>query len=145
MIVSGLDFGILMQCIQTIECRRDTEFEGILLLKKKMLAARKVSPEEVPSDVVTMNSFVKLKQISTDSVFTVKLVYPDFENVNECRISIFSALGQAIFLRRKGDQVSYTAWGKENCIRIMNIIFQPEANGNYYARKYNWNWCHEMR
>lgn len=145
MIVSGLDFGILMQCIRTLEYRRDTKIECIQLLKRKMLAARKVRPEEVPSDVVTMNSFINLKQIETDSTFAVKLVYPEFENVNECRISVFSALGQAIFLRKRGDEVSYTAWGKENRIRIMNIIFQPEAKGNYYARKHNWSWCHEMR
>jgi len=130
MIVSNSDFKVLMQCINTLENRHTTRFEEIQLLKKKILLAKKVKIQKVPSEIVTMNSFVELNRINTGLKFKIQLVYPDFENIRECRISIFSALGVAIYLRKIGDEVIYSTWKNENRIRITDIIFQHAANGN---------------
>lgn len=134
MIISTLDSGLLMKCIRAIEGRHTTKFEEIQVLKWKIFWARKVKPQNVPRNVVTMNSFVELKRNNTNTSFTIKLVFPEFENIKENKISIFSALGTAIFSAKVGDEVVYRTWKNENHIRITDVIFQPEANGNYYVR-----------
>ena len=113
---------------------QNTTSEDIQLLKTKLLSAYKVNPQELAPDVVTMNSFVKLNQVNTGIIYTVKLVYPEFEDMKEWKVSIFSALGRAIFLRKIGDQVIYKSRKREMRVKIMDVIFQPEANGNYYMK-----------
>lgn len=132
--ISILDFEVLMKSILTIEDCQNTTSEDIQLLKAKILSAYKVNPQELAPDVVTMNSFVKLNQVNTGIIYTVKLVYPEFEDIKEWKVSIFSALGRAIFSRKIGDQVIYKSRKRELRVKIMDVIFQPEANGNYYMK-----------
>lgn len=132
--ISILDFEVLMKCILTTENCQNTTSEDIKLLKTKILSAYKVNPQELAPDVVTMNSFVKLNQVNTGIIYTVKLVYPEFEDIKEWKVSIFSALGRAIFSRKIGDQVIYKSRKRELRVKIMDVIFQPEANGNYYMK-----------
>lgn len=134
MIVSTLDFELLMKCILTIENRQNTKSEDVQLFKEKILLAQKIDPQNFPTDVVSMNSFVKLSQVITGVTFAAKLVYPDYENIQEFKVSVFSNLGKAIFSKKIGDEVIYRARRKEIRIKIMDVIFQPEANGNYYIK-----------
>jgi regulator of nucleoside diphosphate kinase len=134
MIVSILDFELLMKCILAIESRQNTNSVNLQLFRKKITSAQKVNPQDFPPNVVSMNSFIKLNQVNTGIIFTVKLVYPEFENIKERKISIFSTMGEAIFSRRIGDEVTYKTRQKEKRIKIMDVIFQPEANGNYYIK-----------
>lgn len=130
MIISNSDFEVLMQCINALENRHTTRFKEIQFLKKKILLAKRVMIQKVPSEIVTMNSFVELQKINTGLKLKIQLVYPDFENIREHRISIFSALGVAIYLRKIGDEVIYSTWRNENRIRIADVIFQTAAIGN---------------
>lgn len=134
MIISTLDSEVLIKCIRAVEGRHTTGLEEIQTLKRKISLARRMEPQQVPQNIVTMNSFVELQQIHTDHFFAIKLVYPDYANKLDNRISVFSALGAAIFAQKVGDEVVYTTW-KQNRIKIMDVLFQPEANGNFYSRK----------
>lgn len=139
MIISTLDFEVLMKCIRAVEGRHTTGLKEIRTLKRKISLARKMEPQQVPQNIVTMNSFVELQQNNMNHSFAIKLVYPDYANKLENRISVFSALGAAIFAQKVGDEVVYTTW-KENRIKIMDVLFQPEANGNYYSSMADY--CH---
>jgi Transcription elongation factor len=39
--------------------------------------ARIVSPQRIPSDVVTMNTVVRIRNIDQNRAYTIKLVYPE--------------------------------------------------------------------
>jgi regulator of nucleoside diphosphate kinase len=134
MVISVLDYKNVMQYVDVIEHQYPTRFRDIRLLKEKLLSSKKVQPQEVPPDIVTMNSVVVLRRSDSEITFSMRLVYPEYDNLREHCISVLSALGVAIFLQRTGDEVCYCTWKKENRIRIMDIIFQPEANGNFYRK-----------
>jgi regulator of nucleoside diphosphate kinase len=140
MIISTLDSEMLIKCIRAVEGRHTTKFDEIQMLKKKISTACRVKPQDVPRNIVTMNSFVELQRSNTGTAFTIKLVFPEFENIKESRISIFSALGAAIFSEKVGDEVVYMTWKNENHIKITDVIFQPEANGNYYVEKHDYGY-----
>jgi regulator of nucleoside diphosphate kinase len=139
MIISTLDSELLMKCIRAVEGRHTTIFDEIQVVKKKISSACKVKPQDVPRNIVTMNSLVELQRNNTNTKFTIKLVFPEFENINEnikeTRVSIFSGLGAALFSGKVGDEVVYSTWKNEIRIKITNVVSQPEANGNYYVAK----------
>ena len=138
MLVSIVDFNKIMPLVGTTELIYSSRFESIQLVKKKLLSAQIVQPYELPSDIISMNSIVTLKQINPTLVYSIKLVYPMIENAREKRISLFSALGVTLFLGKIGEELTYTNWKGDHRIQILDIPFQPEANGNYVPmRSYN--------
>lgn len=134
MIISTIDFNKIIQQIRTMEQSCHSKSENITLLKNNINKARKVPPQRIPDNVVTMNSFVQLKKINTPIILNIKLVYPEWENTRANRISVFSALGIAVFMRKVGDEVTYSTWKKDNRIKILNIPFQPEASGHFFVK-----------
>ena len=129
-----------MKCIRVLEGRHTTRLDDIQMLKRKISQVCKVKPQDVPRDIVTMNSFVELQRNNAKTSFTIKLVFPEYENIKENRISILSALGAAIISEKVGTEVVYRTWKNENHIMITDVIFQPEANGNYYVDKHDYGY-----
>jgi len=90
-------------------------------------AANTVSSRDVPGDVVTMNSMVRLKDDSGHEM-TVSLVFPadaprdaDFE---KSKVSVLSPIGLSVLGRRVGDTV-------EGRVRVSEVLYQPEAAGRF--------------
>jgi regulator of nucleoside diphosphate kinase len=99
-----------------------------------------VESQNIPPNIVTMNSFVELQPNNAETSFAIKLVFPEYENIKENRISIFSALGVAILSEEVGATVVYRTWKDENHVKIIDVIFQPEANGNYYINRLDYGY-----
>lgn len=86
-----------------------------------------VRPREVPNNVVTMNSRVRLKS-RRDSEMTVSLVFPAHAETDKDpetrKVSILTPVGLAILGQRVGHTVA-------NRIRIDGLVYQPEAVGDF--------------
>jgi regulator of nucleoside diphosphate kinase len=133
-IITGPDFKRVSQQIRFFENCLRTNFESIDIIKKKMADAFLVPSREIPDNVVTMNSVVLLKILKTGKVLSLKLVFPEFENYREYKISVFSALGASISLGKIGEKITYSTWKAHNKIKILDIPYQPEANGEYLEK-----------
>lgn len=94
-------------------------------LRGELAAAHIIESEEIPPDVVTMNSTVRLLDLDTDEIETYTLVYPEDANITEGKLSILTPIGTAILGYRVGNQVR----GQVSRIYIKEIIFQPEREG----------------
>lgn len=94
-------------------------------LRSELAVAEVVEPEEIASDIVTMNSKVKLidVELNEDEIYT--LVYPDQADIKNGKLSILTPIGTAILGCRTGDEVS----GLSSRIRIKEVIYQPEQAG----------------
>ncbi|WP_297095748.1 GreA/GreB family elongation factor [uncultured Draconibacterium sp.] len=130
-IISSLDFEKIMRQIKVAEEEYSNAIENIQDLKRKVLTAQKVNPQEMLANIVTMGSLVEIKTDYDDFTFKLTLVYPEFENVRENKVSVFSNLGSAIFLQKTNDIISYYTWEKEHTIKILDIHNQSEADGNF--------------
>tara|TARA_R110002072_G_scaffold284006_1_gene447797 strand:- start:16351 stop:16767 length:417 start_codon:yes stop_codon:yes gene_type:complete len=95
-------------------------------LQKELATARNVDSSEVPADVVTMNSTVRLKDMESRNMDTFTLVYPDEANIAEGRLSILAPLGTAILGYRVGDSIRWKIPSGEGRWRVEEIVFQPE-------------------
>ena len=107
--------------------------ENLCALKSKLDQARVLEPPEMPSDVVTMNSTARLRDLDTDEVETYTLVYPGFTDTTDNRVSVLAAIGTAILGRRAGDVIKWeTSFGRLS-LKVEEVRFQPERDGNYDA------------
>jgi len=100
-------------------------------LKKELQSAILVEPQDVPHDVVTMNSIVLISFIETKKQLSFQLVYPDQANVKENKISILSPIATALLGYKIGSIIEWLVPAGLTKIRIDNILYQPEAAGDY--------------
>lgn len=95
-------------------------------------SADEVAPQDVPADVVTMNSQVVLGQAPGEGERRLTLCYPPDADVAAGRVSVLSPVGMALLGRRQGDAVELTGPdGQRDTLRILGVVFQPEADGQY--------------
>jgi regulator of nucleoside diphosphate kinase len=95
-------------------------------LEEELERAAMVAPEDVPGDVVTMNSTVRLRDLDTGEEETYTLVYPAQANAEENRISVLAPVGTAIIGYRVGDTVTWRVPGGRVRLRVEEVLYQPE-------------------
>jgi regulator of nucleoside diphosphate kinase len=115
----------LLTSAKSSESSMDTCLEK---LQQLLETADTVAPEEVPADVVTMNSQMRLKDEEQDREMTLSLVFPadalrdgDFERM---KVSVLTPIGLSLLGRRVGETV-------EGRIRVQELLYQPEASGDF--------------
>jgi regulator of nucleoside diphosphate kinase len=91
--------------------------------------AKVVESAEVPADVITMNSTVRISDLETGEFFTYTLAYPDHANVDEGRISILAAVGTGLLGYRVGNVVEWPVPAGIRKMRVEEVLYQPEAAG----------------
>jgi regulator of nucleoside diphosphate kinase len=101
-------------------------------LTDELAKATFVEPAEMPPDVVTMNSSIRLKLNGNDSIHLLTLVYPKDLQSNAQQLSVLAPVGMAILGRRQGDLIHCTNEGTAGHIELIELISQPEREGIFY-------------
>ncbi|WP_242928847.1 nucleoside diphosphate kinase regulator [Pontibacter vulgaris] len=101
-------------------------------LCKELKRAKVVASEEVPVDVVTMNSFVRLKDLKTKNVMEITVVYPKDADLSARKVSILAPVATAILGCKVGDEVEWPAPQGMVSYKVEEILYQPEAAGDFY-------------
>jgi regulator of nucleoside diphosphate kinase len=91
-----------------------------------------VGPREVPADVITMNSTVRVMHLDTNTPNVYTIVFPSEADYEKGRISILAPLGTALLGYRVGDVVNWEMPGGTRRLRIDEIVYQPEAAGDFH-------------
>ena len=130
-IVNKLDSSRLMNRLKLARVNKSCQASDAEKLTQELNRAKLCDPKKIPGDVVTMNSIVRIYIPSMNSRKEIKLVYPEDANLKENKISIFAPIAIALLGYRKGDEVDWILPGGNKKILIEEILFQPEASGNY--------------
>lgn len=91
-----------------------------------------VNPENIHSDVVTMNSRIRIRDIELDEEYVYTIAYPDRSYTSDDSCSILTPVGTALLGCRVGDKVKCNIAHGHITIRIEEIIYQPEAAGDFH-------------
>ena len=94
--------------------------------------AEVVLSDEIPDDVVTMNSTVVLRDVDTGETETYTLVYPNHANIARGRLSVLAPVGTAILGYQVGDVVRWRVPSGMRRLRVEEVIFQPERVGAFH-------------
>lgn len=98
-------------------------------LDRELDRAVVVRPTAIPSDVVTMNSQVRVTDLQTGESMVWTLVFPKIADIVRHRISVLAPIGVALIGCRAGDVVSLEVPSGRYDLRIDEVLFQPEASG----------------
>ena len=113
---------------------RHSEYRGSVYLKMlsgELDKAKVVEPNEIPPDVITMNSTAHLVDLEADDEMIYTLVFPEEADVSQGKISILAPIGTAMLGYRVGDVFEWDTPGGKRSISVKKVIYQPEASGNY--------------
>lgn len=105
---------------------------NLTALELELRRARTVAPDAIPSDVVTMNSKVALRDLAAGECLSLTLVFPDAVAQDAQRVPVLSPLGLALLGCRAGDVLEYDEPGGPRRLLIEEIEYQPEARGNFF-------------
>jgi len=110
--------------------QRDREY--LDKLEEELDRAILVASEDVPGDVVTMNSQVSVCDLDSKKEMTLRLVFPSDADYEQDRISILAPIGTALIGYRAGDTVEWRVPAGVKRLKITAVLYQPEAAGDYH-------------
>lgn len=91
-----------------------------------------VAPRQVPPDVVTMYALVTVEDPDGGARRKFSVCYPEDAEPNAGFVSVLSPIGTALLGRRRGETIEWVApTGSVQRLRIVELLFQPEASGDY--------------
>ena len=102
-------------------------------LRAELDLAEIVRSEDVPRNVVTMNSTVTLRDLGTSDEETYTLVFPDSADIANNRLSVLAPIGTAILGQRRGDVLRWRVPQGWRRLKVKRIHYQPERDGVYHA------------
>ena len=91
-----------------------------------------VRPEEIPNDVITMNSTFRLQDLDNGEEAVYSLVFPADADSLRGKISVLAPIGTAVLGYRVGDTVEWDVPAGLKRFTVKEIVYQPEAAGDYH-------------
>ncbi|EGU46436.1 regulator of nucleoside diphosphate kinase [Vibrio ichthyoenteri ATCC 700023] len=126
--LSSLDVDRIYNLIESLS-RNSVSTEQ---LEQELERGTIVAPEQLPPNVVTMNSRVKFVIESSQKEFEMTLVYPKDMNNSLEKVSILAPIGSALLGLSVGDTIQ---WPKPDGmlvnVSIIDVTYQPEREGQY--------------
>jgi regulator of nucleoside diphosphate kinase len=78
-----------------------------------------------------MNSQVRVKDMDSKTEMVFTLVFPAEADYEQGRLSVLAPVGTALLGYRAGEIVEWKVPGGVRKLRIEQILYQPEAAGDY--------------
>jgi regulator of nucleoside diphosphate kinase len=101
------------------------------MLVEVLESAKVVKSEEIPGDVVTMNTRLRYADLTAHDVKEISVVYPEEADAAKERVSVLSPIGNALLGMKVGQVTNLRLpRGGERALRVLRILYQPEAEGH---------------
>ncbi len=117
--------------IQKTVVTGDSERIYFKMLAEELLKAEIVDPQKIPRDVVTMNSLVKFRDLSSQEIYMYSIVYPTDADFDNGKISVLAPIGMALLGYRVGDVVEWPVPAGMRRLKVEEVLYQPEAAGQF--------------
>jgi regulator of nucleoside diphosphate kinase len=132
--ITEFDLKRLKGLIKYAEARWDKRVIRYLEeLDDELDRAEIVKPEEIPTDVITMNSTFRLSTVDSGEEDVYTLVFPAKADSTNGKISILAPVGTAVLGYRVGDTVEWKVPGGLKRLKVQEILYQPEAARDYHC------------
>ncbi|KQP14082.1 nucleoside diphosphate kinase regulator [Pseudorhodoferax sp. Leaf267] len=91
-----------------------------------------LAPAEMPADVVTMRSRVRVAELTGADPREIVLSYPAEADAAQGHVSVLSPVGTGLLGMKAGEVAEWTLPdGRAAALRVQAVVFQPEASGDY--------------
>lgn len=124
-IVSSRDLERLEGLLSSAAARNRTDLDG---LREELERADIREPEDMPADVVTMNSRVLIREQPSGIERELKLVYPGNPSQEGTQVSIFTPAGSALLGLSVGQSIEWpTVDGHTVHLEVLAVSYPPET------------------
>jgi regulator of nucleoside diphosphate kinase len=129
--ITEFDLERLRKLLQDAQYTEYRDSEYLERLQLEIDRAEVVAPEDIPSDVITMNSTVSLLDLDTGEEEIYTLVFPEDADLEQGKISVLAPIGTAMLGYEVGDVFEWEVPAGKRKLRVKKILYQPEASGDY--------------
>ena len=129
-VVSSVDMERLERLLESLP-RTQAAVKHALL--DELARAEVLEPEQMPDNVVTMNSRVRFALDQPPEEFTLTLAYPKDVPAGDERISVLTPVGNALLGVACGDSIDWTRPdGASFRLTVLDVLYQPERAGELH-------------
>ncbi|ABB32825.1 GreA/GreB family elongation factor [Geobacter metallireducens RCH3] len=130
--ITEFDQSRLEELLDQVNTEDSRDSKHLRELEDELLRAEVVEPQDIPADVITMNSRVCLKDLDSGEELHYTLVFPGDARLEDNRISILAPVGTALLGYRVGDTITWKVPGGTRRLKVKKILYQPEAAGDFH-------------
>ena len=128
-IISDADHQRLEALIESVRYDASLRDDYLDALDGELKRARVVPQSDMPPEVITMNSVVRLRDLDSEETEEYELVYPADADMAHNRISVLAPVGTAILGYRRGDVIEWPVPAGLRRLRVEEVLYQPERAG----------------
>lgn len=130
--VTDFDLDRLRKLLDGTRLWSSRDREHLERLDEELGRAHVVSPADIPPDVVTMNTRLRLRDLDSGREMVFTLVFPSDADVEQGKVSVLAPLGTAVLGYRRGDAFEWPMPGRVRRLHVEEILYQPEAAGDHH-------------
>jgi regulator of nucleoside diphosphate kinase len=128
-IISRLDQQRLEAVLESAD---PAHYPGLEGLEREIGRATVVEPDQMPPDVVTMNSTIRFAEVASGHEFELTLVYPR-DAGKPGTVSVLAPVGSALIGLSVGQSIEWPGpGGRPLDLRVLDVVRQPEAMGELH-------------
>ena len=103
------------------------------MLENELSRSVIVDPQEIPENVVSMNSQIQFTDLTRDKQMIRTLVYPHALSSTEDGLSVMAPIGASLIGLKVGDIIDWPLPNNSQTqLRIDAVIWQPEREGQFH-------------
>lgn len=130
--ITEKDYRRLNELLDVAESFDYRDRNDLKTLEAELKRTRVVDSRKVPGKVVTMNTRLRLRDLDTQGVSEVTVVFPSDADVDAGKISVLSPVGTAVLGYAEGDTIEWTVPAGKRRLLIEQVLYQPEAAGDFH-------------
>jgi len=119
--ITNEDYETLNKYIKGQKSIQSFDRNNVTLLREELKKATLVKKNELPEDVVRLNSRVKIREGKKAKLIELILVLPERANIKERKVSIFAPLGTALIGFRRGERIKWNVPAGNKTFTIMEV------------------------
>ena len=126
-VITEADYVRLQRLVESSRVFRQRDAKHLDDLEQELQRAAIMKAGEVPSDVVTMNSRVKVKDLNSGRITTYQIVFPREADIARNRISVLAPIGTGLLGYSAGTTIEWQVPSGVRRFRILEVEYQPET------------------
>jgi regulator of nucleoside diphosphate kinase len=100
--------------------------------RRRLRGSQAVPAQEIPDDVITMNSRFELRDEHTGDTICYTLVYPEEEAPHDGKLSVLTPLGMVLYGAKVGEEVCWMSAAGPQVATVTKLLYQPESAGHHH-------------
>jgi regulator of nucleoside diphosphate kinase len=126
-LVTESDMKLLRSMLEFRQGSNSRDEPHLEMLARELEHASVVPSEDIPPDVITMNSRVRIEDVDTGIDVAYTLAFPAAAD-RPGKLSILAPVGTALLGYREGDVIEWPVPRGLRRVRVLEVLYQPEAD-----------------